>query len=228
MKLLSIDTSTKNFSLAVSDQDKILHYRNVKLNKVLSSSIIPSIRRILDQSGLSLKQIDGFAVGLGPGSFTSLRVGLSTVKGLALQKPVVGIPSLDILAMNVMQEKGSPVSQICTLSDAKRRLVYACLYQRQGNQIKRICPYLLTDIDDVLGKIKKETLFIGDGVGLYREVLSENRLVMLASERNWFPQAKQLAALAFKRFSKGKQSGDNIDKLVPLYLYPKECQIRKR
>lgn len=226
MKLLSIDTSTRNFSLAVSDGDKILNYRSVKLEKVLSSSIIPGIRSILDKSGISLKAINGFAVGLGPGSFTGLRVGLATIKGLAFAtgKPVVGISSLDVLAMNVKREK----AQICTLCDAKRNLVYACFYQREGNQIKRESPYLLTSIENVLKKIKERTLFIGDGVPLYREIILKKVLAEFADERKCFPQARHLAGLALKRFQKSKLKGDNISKLVPLYLYPQDCQVRKQ
>src|SRR3989304_5415259 len=105
MKILSIDTSTKTFSLAVSDGEEILRSRNIKITRVLSSSIIPSIHQILKKAGIALSQLDGFAVGLGPGSFTSLRVGLSTIKAFALAtgKPVVGIPSLDVLALNVLE-----------------------------------------------------------------------------------------------------------------------------
>jgi len=117
MKLLNIDTSTKNLSLAVFDGKKIVRHRNIILNKVLSNKIVPSIERILSDSKIELDQLDGFAVGLGPGSFTSLRIGLSTVKALAFatQKPVVGIPSLDIIAQGC-----SSGGTICVVVDAKR------------------------------------------------------------------------------------------------------------
>ncbi len=223
MKLLSIDTSTKKFSLAVSQGKNILACRNITLNKILSSSIIPRIRGILKDSGVALKALDGFAVGLGPGSFTSLRVGLSTVKGLAFAtgKPVVGVPSLDILAGNVQEQK----VQICTVCDAKRNLVYACLYQKQGSRIKRKTPYLLTNIDDLLERIKEETLFIGDGVALYREAILKETPARFSGEKDWFPRAGRLAGLALEQFRKKKYS--NIDKLVPLYLYPQDCQVRR-
>ena len=82
MKILSIDTSTKNFSLAVSKDGRVLRYRNIFLDKVLESSIIPSIEGILKSADVRFKDLDGFAIGLGPGSFTSLRVGLSTIKSI--------------------------------------------------------------------------------------------------------------------------------------------------
>ena len=83
MLILSIDTSTKHFSLAVSENGTVLGSKSLKSKKVLSSTIIPAIEKVLKKAGVTLDKIDGFAVGLGPGSFTSLRVGVATVKGLA-------------------------------------------------------------------------------------------------------------------------------------------------
>ncbi len=226
MNLLSIDTSTKRLSLAVSKEEKILKYRNVTLNRRLSSSIMPSIQEILDKSKMPLARLDGFAVGLGPGSFTSLRVGLSTIKGLAfaVHKPVVGVPSLDVLAMNVPEEN----ARICTLCDAKRDLVYACLYDKKGMNLKRNSEYLLTDIQDVLRRIKGDVTFIGDGLALYKRDIDKAKGITpkFLDKGNIFPQARSLAYLAWQRFMKKKF--DNIDQLVPLYLYPDHCQIKKR
>src|SRR3989338_9976041 len=106
MNILALDTSTKQFSLAVSVKGKIVAQRNIVLKKVLSSSIIPTIDQMLKRLKMTFKDIDGFVVALGPGSFTSLRVGLSTVKAFALAtaKPVLGIPSLDALAQGVQSQ----------------------------------------------------------------------------------------------------------------------------
>lgn len=226
MNLLSIDTSTKNLSLAVSKEEKILKYRNVTLNRPLSSSIMPSIQEILDKSKMPLARLDGFAVGLGPGSFTSLRVGLSTIKGLAfaVRKPVVGVPSLDVLAMNVPEEN----TRICTLCDAKRDLVYACLYDKKGMTLRRKSEYLLTDIQDVLRRIKGDVTFIGDGLALYKSDIDKAKGITpkFLDKGSIFPQARSLAYLARQRFV--KKTFDNINQLVPLYLYPDHCQIKKR
>jgi tRNA threonylcarbamoyladenosine biosynthesis protein TsaB len=225
MNLLSIDTSTKNLSLAISCDEKILKFRNVKLNRPLDLSIMPSIKRILDNAGMPMKRLDGFAVGLGPGSFTSLRVGLSTVKGLAYgtRKPVIGVSSLDILAMNVRED-----AQICTLCDARRDLVYACVYKKEGLSLKRKSDYFLANIGDVLKQVKGEVTFIGDGFKLYKDNIKKAKGITpkFADEKDIFPQARRLVPLVLKRLKEGK--GDNIDKMIPLYLYPDHCQIRKR
>jgi len=225
MKLLAIDTSTQNLSLAISDDDKVLRYQNGKLRRPLSSSIISGIRAILKRAGITLKAIDGFAVGLGPGSFTSLRVGLSTVKGLAfaLQKPVVGISSLDILAMNVVSDH----NQICVMTDARRKMVYGCLYEKQNGVLKRRGDYRLAEAGDFLKGITGETAFIGDGVGLYAEAIIQAKGLepVIMPEKYNQPQARYLAPMALTRFRDG--AVDDINTLIPLYLYPDDCQIRR-
>ena len=224
MNILAIDTSSKHFSLAVAKNGKALYSRGIFLKKVLSDSIMPAIQGILKKSGLTLAKLDGFAVGLGPGSFTSLRVGLATVKGLAfaLKKPVVGIPSLDVLALNLAGD-----GQICVVCDAKRNMVYACLYQKKGNELKRKSKYLLADIKDVLKRIKGEVTFVGDGVPLFRETIEKAAGIKarFANEKQMYPRAKHLATLALKRFE--AKDYDAPETLVPLYLYPEDCQVQK-
>lgn len=224
MNLLAIDTSTKHFSLAIVKDGKVLRYRSIVLKRVLSDSIMPAIQGILRKVGLTLAKIDGFAVGLGPGSFTSLRVGLATVKGLAFatRKPVVGIPSLDVLALNVKED-----GQVCVVCDAKRNMVYACLYQKKGDTLKRKSKYLLTEIENVLKQIKGEVTFVGDGVPLFREAIEKAAGIKarFAGEKQMYPQARHLATLALKRFE--SKEHDAPETLVPLYLYPEDCQVQR-
>jgi tRNA threonylcarbamoyladenosine biosynthesis protein TsaB len=224
MNLLCLDTSTKNLSLAVSRDEKILRYRNLRLERPLDKSMMPGIKGVLQDAGMTVKELDGFAVGLGPGSFTSLRVGLSTVKGLAfaLKKPAIGISSLDILAMNVVQD-----TQVCSLCDARRNLVYTCLYKKEGPILIRRSDYLLTDIKDVLKRIQGEVTFVGDGLKIYQDVIQKDKTITpaFADEKAFSPQARHLLPLVLNRAKAGRW--DDIDKMVPLYLYPDHCQIKK-
>jgi len=226
MNLLAIDTSTRNLSLAVIKGGKVVTSRNVKLKRPLSSSIMPSIKKILNSAGITLAKLDGFAVGLGPGSFTSLRVGLSTIKGLAFatHKPIIGISSLDVLAMNIEEDN----AQICTLCDAKRNLVYACFYEKKNSVFKKTSDYVLESIDAVLKKVKGRVFFIGDGVQLFRDDINKAKSIdpIFVDEKLAFPQARCLAPLAVKKFQNGLK--DDISKLVPLYLYPEHCQVRNK
>jgi len=263
MNILAIDTSTKNFSLAIAKDGKVVRYRNIFLDKVLESSMIPAIEKILKDSKLKFKDLDGYAVGLGPGSFTSLRVGLSTIKAFALTtgKPVVGISSLDVIAMGVLDEKAD---QICTIMDARRKQIYGCIYsrhceeraQRGGDEatpsveagdcfalrarndrtfLKRQTDYSLTTIDVLLDSVHGQTLFVGDGVVLYRDLIKEKYAqsakggaacqALFASDKDAFPQARNLSHLAFGRFT--KKVYDDVERLVPLYLYTQDCQVDK-
>lgn len=216
MYFVSFETSTKIFSLAVNKDEKVLRYRNLKSASVLEDVILPALDKILDSAGIKFAQIDGFAIALGPGSFTSLRVGLSTVKAFAMAtgRPVVGIPTLDIIARGV---NGSACDEICVIVDARRGKVYACFYDPKG---LRKSDYLLTSLDDVLEKTHGKTLFVGDAVGLYRNSLSK---FLFADEKWWYPRSKVMAALAYERF-KIKQY-DDAASLLPLYLYPQDCQV---
>ena len=230
MKILSIDTSTKNFSLAVSKDGRVLRYRNIFLDKVLESSIIPSIEGILKSADVRFKDLDGFAVGLGPGSFTSLRVGLSTIKAFALStgKPVVGISSLDVVAANVI---GKDCDEICVIMDARRNLLYACLYDQQGT--RKFQPMLIS-LDDLLGRVNGRTLFVGDAVPLvsdaikakYREASCKGSSCspLFAEAKDFLPQARKLSVLACGRLS--KKEYDDSAVLVPVYLYAQDCQVR--
>ncbi len=230
MNILSLETSTKQFSLSVSDGEKVVKNRTMVLDKVLSDSIVPAIDRILKDSKMSLSQVDALVIGLGPGSFTSLRVGLSTVKALAFagDKPVIGVPSLDAVALNV----GKTSATICVIADAKRNLVYACLYENPQGHLKRKSEYLLVSLHDLLERIDTNTIFVGDGVTVFKPNIEiyfstkDSKLeIDFASEIQAHPHAKNLSVLAQDDLKKRKFA--NIDKLVPLYLYPEDCQVQK-
>ncbi|MBF0504052.1 MAG: tRNA (adenosine(37)-N6)-threonylcarbamoyltransferase complex dimerization subunit type 1 TsaB [Candidatus Omnitrophica bacterium] len=228
MYFLSFETSTKIFSLALNRDEKVLRFRNIKSALVLEDAILPAVDRILNSAGVKFKDLDGFAIALGPGSFTSLRVGLATVKAfvMATGRPVVGIPSLDIIAQGVSL---GDCDEICVLNDARRGKVYAALYALQG----RKSDYLLTSLDDVLKKAHGKTLFVGDALGIYRtdiekaylKYVSQQCKCLFADEKWWYPQSRIMAALAFKRFS--KKQYDDAATLLPLYLYPQDCQVSK-
>ena len=227
MKILAIDTSTSRFSVALSDGEKILAERNIVLTKVLENSIIPVIDSVLKKAKTPLAKLDGFAVGLGPGSFTSLRVGVSTIKAfcLATDKPVVGIPSLDIIAQGVNLPKG----QVCVITDARRNLVYAAIYRKEGSRLKQISDYLLVPMDELLNKISQDTLFTGDAVDIFKNNIIERKnkfKSVFVSKSFWYPESRHLVQLSLKRFKENRI--DNPHKLLPLYLYPEDCQVDKK
>lgn len=224
MNILAMDTSTKQYSLAVAVKGALKAYKNVKADKVLSDTIMVNIDKVLSKAGVALAGLDGFAVGLGPGSFTSLRVGLSTVKALAFatKKPVVGVSSLDALAMAVKDKDAA----VCTVMDARRGLVYACHYRKKNNVLERDADYQLVDIGKYLKGLKAPGIFVGDALDLYRDsILQSKKCLRLEDGESAFPQARYLLPLALERFRKGQF--DDAARLVPIYLYPEDCQVTK-
>ncbi len=225
MKILAVEASTGLLSLAVIDDRTILRYRNINLGRRLCSQLVPEVNRILGKAGIPLSDIEGFAVGLGPGSFTSLRVTVAAVKAFAfaLGKPIVGVSSLDILAMSVLEED----VRICAISDAKRNLLYAGFYHKRQGCLNREGRYLLIGRDELLKKITHNTIFVGDGILLLKRWLTDINIgvaIRFADEKFWKPSARCLAILARERFN--KQDYDNPSKLRPLYLYSADCQVR--
>ncbi|NTV30234.1 MAG: tRNA (adenosine(37)-N6)-threonylcarbamoyltransferase complex dimerization subunit type 1 TsaB [Candidatus Omnitrophica bacterium] len=229
MKILAVDTSTRHLSVAVTDGDKLLAARNVAPRKDLSMTITFDIERALQKAGIFLHDIEGFVVGLGPGSFTGLRVGLSMMKAFIMvtEKPVVGVSSLDAIAMNVRSRK--PVN-ICVINDARRGLLYACVYEKKNGCLTRKCEYLLQPVDEVLRQVEGETVFIGDGIPHARDVIvaashkpGAGFVPHFELDRHWLPKAKELARLGYQRLLRG--DFDKIETLAPLYLYPEDCQV---
>ncbi len=224
MNLLCVETSSKYLSLAVADGEKVLRYRNKVLGHGLSFGIVPAIEMILRLAEKDLNQMDAFAVGLGPGGFTSLRVGLSTVKGLSLAtgKPVMGVGSLELIAANA-----SSFGDVCVLVDARRRMVYAAVYQMEEGRPRQKNPPRLTTVTEALKELRPGTIITGDGLAVFEDVIQEavrrKGLVALA-ERDWFPQARRMPALLADRWR--QEVFDDPAELAPMYLYPDTCQVR--
>lgn len=221
MKILALSTSSNILSIAVSSNDKILSYFHKDIKNQHSSNIIEKVKITLNSANRDISDVDLFGVDIGPGSFTGLRVGVTAVKMAAkvLEKPVVGISSLDIIAAGMSgKEKLKSV-----ILDAKRKKVYSIIYRND----KMISEHLLTDIDGILNYIDSDVVFSGDGISIYKsEILNKlsNVNVEFMPEDKWYPSASNLAKLAIKKYDiKGT---DDVDRLVPKYIYSKECSIK--
>jgi len=217
MKILSIDTSTDYLSVAITDGAKVLARYHKPSHRNHSRLLIPTISNLVKKSGLKLNDIGGFCVSIGPGSFTGLRIGVVTVKGLAyaLNKPIVAVPTLDIIARSAKGFKGI----VCPVLDAKKSKVYACLYKSDGAAYKKISKYLLVPAESLLKMISKydKVLFLGDGVKL---VGGEDKI------KSWYPRADVAASLAIESFKKKRFVSP--EKLEPMYIYSRECDIKGR
>jgi tRNA threonylcarbamoyladenosine biosynthesis protein TsaB len=232
VKILCVDTSTRNLCLVLSEGEKVYGYE-LELGTRISALLVPTIGRVLESLGWKISAIDYFCAGIGPGSFTGIRVGLSTLKALSwsLNKPLVGIPSLDILAQN----SGKKSAYVIPVIDAKRGLVYSGIYQVQANHLKRVGGYLLLNPGDLVQKIRekvparalKDSVMLGDGLNVcFKECSSGLKGIQFLDKDYWRLEGRHLAELA-KASIKDKKYKDAFS-TEPLYLYPKECQIRPK
>lgn len=212
MKLLAIDTSTNYLSIAVTNGDKVLAKFHRRADMSHSTLLVPMIDKVLKKARLKIKDIDGFCVSIGPGSFTGLRIGVTTVKGLAyaLKKPIVTVPTLDAIAYNGRKFAGL----ICPALDAKKNKVYACIYKSDGKKLKRASKYLLLGTADLIRIIgKREALFLGDAKGIEG-----------IRDKDWHPRAQVVARLGLENFRKKRFV--KPEDLEPMYIYSRECDIK--
>lgn len=223
MKLLAIDTSTKFLTLGLSDGAKVYEYC-LETGPRLSLVLHPVIKSVLGALDWDIRKIDYFACGIGPGSFTGIRIGVSAVKGLAwaLKKPVLGISALDILAENAPATDKYIIPAI----DAKRNLIYSATYKRKNGFLKRTGPYKLFTVKEFCANVKPGSVILGDALGLYSENIRHHiKDAQLLDKDYWQLKPCNLIKLALEQIHKKKFS--DAFTVKPVYLYPKECQIRK-
>jgi len=244
MKILAIDTSTMLGGIAITD-DSLGLIAEVRLNvkSTHSERLMTEIDHILTQAGLTLSDMDVFAVAIGPGSFTGLRIGLSTVKGLsyATGKPIVSVPTLEALAWN-FPYCNYPV---CTMLDARKKEVYAALFLWDNNGFIRLIDEVAINVLEFLkrfdennppspplskgglgGLSYKRVIFTGEGALLYRDKIIEGMggKAILAPHEKMIPSPANVASLGIKKAQEGKFS-EPIS-LVPFYIRRSEAEIK--
>jgi len=224
LKILGIDTSSKFLSIALAEDSRIIKEESFLLDRTHSSELVPKIKELLKKSRVAIKKIDAFVIGLGPGSFTGLRIGVSAVKGfgIATGKPCVGVASIDAIAFNAIQDG----MDIVPVIDAKREQVYAAIYRKKGDKLTRKTDYLLLSAEKLMKKAKGHAVFLGDGLSLYRDKIKGlNKKAFFLEERYWYPGAGNLIRLGLSKIKKAE--GQDLTGLTPLYLYPEDCQVTK-
>lgn len=210
MRVLAVDTTTERGSVAVTEDDSIRGEVRVVSSEGHSRRLLPAVDFLLQSLGLRAADLDGFAVTTGPGSFTGLRVGLSTVQGLALGtgKPCLGVSALDVLAAR----NAGAAPAVVALMDAYRGEVYGALYDAEG----RVAGGASVERPETLVQRAPEAAaFVGDGAARHRELILSLRPRAVFPERSLF-LAGTLGRLASPRLARGE--GVPPAELRPLYL----------
>ena len=174
MKILGIDSSGLVASAAVVQDDQLLAEYTVNYKKTHSQTLLPMLDEIARMTELDLNTLDAIAVAAGPGSFTGLRIGSATAKGLglALDKPLIGVPTLEALAYNLW---GSD-RLVCPIMDARRNQVYTGIYYFENGGMKTQMLQTAVNVEELakrVNEIGRDVIFLGDGVNVYRETLEQ-------------------------------------------------------
>lgn len=187
MKVLALESSGLVASVALVEDGEeeavLLAEYTINYKKTHSQTLLPMLDEIVKMTELDLDTIDAVATAAGPGSFTGLRIGSATAKGLgfALNKPLVAVPTLDALAFNLYGTE----NLICPLMDARRNQVYTSIYEFHQGRLQRLMEPAAMDIMEVAEKLcalQRDVIFLGDGVPVYRHRLTEILLAELVQE----------------------------------------------
>ncbi len=223
MKILGIDTSGYANAVGITEGNHTLAEKIFATRTDSLGQIITNIDTVLAEARLRLENIDGFGVGLGPGSWTGIRIGVTVAKILAYSqdKPVAGISTLEALAYN----HTSSSAQVCPIiSVGTRDAVYAALYRRQGEKMTRLSDYYVGDIHELAGIIREPTVFVSAEGNNYPEVIRRTLGApdMEAGMVTGVPGGAVIASLAANRL----ECGDRDDPLALTPLYLKESTAR--
>lgn len=225
MLVLAIETSTPQTSVALGTQQGVLASERVSWAVGHSEAVVPAIHHVLELTEVRPAQVSGIAVGLGPGLFTGLRVGISTARAFAqvLRAPVVGIGSLDVLAFSVRYTR----SRIGAVSDGKRGEVYYAFYRPVPGGVARESDYLVGPPERLAADLEasgEETLLVGGGALLYRRELEEAGTPLeFATISTAFPNAVELLELALPRFL--REDTSRPQELLPHYVRKSDAEI---
>jgi tRNA threonylcarbamoyladenosine biosynthesis protein TsaB len=219
MKILGIDTSTSCGSVGLIDDESVISEYLLNIPVTHAERLLSTIELVLKEARMTIEDLDGWSVSLGPGSFTGLRIGVSTVKGLALAtgKPLSGVPTLDVLAYQI---SFTPYP-ICPILNARKGEVYAAFYHyEEGGRMKKHSTYQVTKIEDLIREIKEPTIFVGDGVRTYGDDLRNSlpSFTLFPPSPFHLPRGSAVAMLGLELLRKGESL--NLATFSPLYGRP--------
>lgn len=225
MKVLSVDTSSMVAAVAVMEDNRLLGEYLLNHKKTHSQKLMPMVNNILQELELTPGDIDLYAASTGPGSFTGLRIGVTTIKAIAYAagKPVIGIPTLDALAFNL------PLTEalICPILDARNNQVYTALYKWEKDAQIKITEYLGIPVTELVQLIKgknQKVIFTGDAVELHREFFIKE----LGEGCDFAPGSLQLqraSSVAYLALARANMDGvESCFDLVPFYLRQSQAE----
>lgn len=222
MKILSVDSSAIVASVALSDDGRLLAEYTLNNKNTHSETLLPMIESLLSFFSMSADDIDLFAVSIGPGSFTGVRIGTATVKGLAFAKgkPCVGVSTLEAIAYNLRFHKGI----VCPVMNARRSQVYTAIFRSDGEKLERLTDDLaisISELDTMLAECNEEIVLAGDGYDICEKGFAATS-VRYVPERLRHQSAFSVAEAALDAYKSGKHCSDA--ELGVEYLRPSQAE----
>lgn len=230
MKILAIDTSSKICSVSVLEDKDVIIEKHIEDTKTHSEKLMPMIDEILKECKLELKDFDLFACGIGPGSFTGVRIGVSTIKAFCdvLNTPVVAVNSLESLAYNTFNTNIYDTTDIiCSIIDAKNDNVYCGIYKHINGSLMQLGDLKAKNIDEIIDILKEYSsssiLFVGDGALVHKYKISENLSKTTFVEKSLNDISSiSVGKLGLDKYNKGLYGDSNS--LSPLYLRKSQAE----
>ena len=231
MNILAIDSSGLVASVAILRDGVLAGEYTINYKKTHSQTLLPMLDEVVKMIDFDLNTLDAIAVAAGPGSFTGLRIGSATAKGLglALKKPLISVSTIEGLAFNFYRVKGL----ICPIMDARRNQVYTGIYRYQENELVTVlepCAIAIDELIEKLQELNEEVIFTGDGMPVFEAVLKET----LGQKCDFAPphfarqRAGAIACLGAKYFSAGKVESAEEHKPVYLRLSQAERELQEK
>jgi tRNA threonylcarbamoyladenosine biosynthesis protein TsaB len=225
MKILALDTASTTGSVALVDGSVLVAEMLLNVKATHSERLLDQVFQVLQAGSLTLADLDLLAVVHGPGSFTGLRIGLATAKGLAqaLKLPLIGVSALQLVAMNLPL---CPVP-VCAFIDARKKEVYTALFSWSNGAPLAIGPELVLPPEVALRRLAGPVALVGDAVGVYgpliEEILGERALLPAACHHH--PRASAAAILAAGQYrGAGEYSAAGV---APVYIRPSDAEINR-
>ena len=222
MKILSLDTTAQVCSAAICDENELIAEITVNTGNTHSQTLLPAVEQILKISELNVDDIDVFACSTGPGSFTGVRIGVATVKGIAYgkNKSCVSVSTLEALAYNLKGYDGI----VCPVMNARRNQVYNALFEWRDGKLVRLCPdraLSISELDDELATKDRPVYLCGDGYDITERGFVKTK-ISFVPERQRLQSAYSVACIANEKIFRGDTVTDA--QLVPIYLRPSQAE----
>ena len=226
IKILALDSTAEVSSVCVCEGERLVCEITVNTGNTHSQTLLPTVEQTLKMADITVNDIDVFACSTGPGSFTGVRIGVATVKGIAYgkNKPCVSVSTLEALAYNQIGTNGL----VCPVMNARRSQVYNALFKSENGCITRLCEdraLAISELDEELSCVTDPIYLSGDGYGITENGFKKTK-VSYVPERQRYQSAYSVAQIALKKYNAGEYVDDAA--LVPIYLRPSQAERERQ